>query len=220
MNTKKPTRHRSAGFTLVELLVVILIIAVLAVLTFTMLTRARFSSAKAVSINQLRNFHVAVHLYMSDKGWQEPFHVATSLADFPNESSVGSSTDRYIVGNPARALYDREDPANGYLRNPSEFFSPLIKNKAPEIVAYDPNKANSTNIWGTYAWFHPWKLNARSGLSKVNPKIDGKFLMATWYEPTQGKRFDQKIYHALMIDGSVITAAENQDAFNVWLGIQ
>lgn len=221
MQTKKTSRRqRSAGFTLVEMLVVMLIVVVLALLGFTTLSRMRYSAAKASSINQMRNIHVAVYTCMADKSWPEPFHVATSIADFPNENSIGSNKDdRYIVGNPARALYNYESPESGYLQNPSDFFSPLVKNKAPAIKEYDPNIANASKIWGTYAWFHPWKLNARSGLSKVNPKIDGKLLMATWYEPTDGMKFDEKIYHALMIDGSVVTAALTQAAFNTWIGV-
>ena len=222
MKSQIPNRCRRhfPGFTLVEMLVVIAIVAVLAVLSLTLLNRARFSAAKANSLNQMRNIHVAIYTYMAEKSWTEPFHVATSLADFPNESSVGSiTTDRYIVGNHARALYNYDEPENGYLKNPADFFSPLVKNTAPAIGKYDPNNASSSNIWGTYAWFHPWKLNARNGLSTVNPKIDGKFLMATWYDPTQGPKFEARIYHALMLDGSVITAAENQKAFNAWIGL-
>lgn len=220
MHSQKTTRHyRSAGFTLVEMLVVILIIAVLAAFSFTALTRMRYSAAKATSINQMRNIHVAIHAYMADKSWSEPFHAATSTADFPHENSLGTNPGKYVVGNPARALYNHSSPDTGYLQNPSEFFSPLVKNKVPAFGEYNPSVANSSRIWGTYAWFHPWSLNVR-GLSKVNPKIDGRFLMATWYEPTEGQRFKEKIYHALMIDGSVITAGQSQEAFDVWFGLK
>lgn len=55
-----------AGFTLVELLIVIAILASLAALLFPVLTQARSSARKAVSISNLRQCGMSLRMYLED----------------------------------------------------------------------------------------------------------------------------------------------------------
>ena len=59
-------RGTGTGFTLIELLVVVAIIAILAGLLLSALAGAKFSANKALCVNNLRQWGVALHLYGID----------------------------------------------------------------------------------------------------------------------------------------------------------
>jgi prepilin-type N-terminal cleavage/methylation domain-containing protein len=83
---RPPGKHRNSGFTLTELLVVIVIVAVLATLTFTLVSRARESARQVGCLSNLKNIAGAVMLYASDNGDNLPFEV-TSPPDNPGTHS-------------------------------------------------------------------------------------------------------------------------------------
>jgi prepilin-type N-terminal cleavage/methylation domain-containing protein len=61
-----PAVVRGAGFTLVELLVVIPVIAILAALLLPALARAKFSANKALCSSNMRQWGVALNMYAGD----------------------------------------------------------------------------------------------------------------------------------------------------------
>ena len=67
MNLPKPTR--ASGFTMVELLVVIVIIATLAALVFTVATRAFHSARASKDVSNLRQCGQSLVVYASDLGY-------------------------------------------------------------------------------------------------------------------------------------------------------
>jgi len=230
--------RRRAGFTLTELLVVILIIVVLATLSVTLTSRMRLGAAKTRGMGQMRNIGVAAVSYAADKGLTEPFYASTN-ADYWNEAAAGGKATLQ-PGNPARALYNFDNPDAGYIQNPADFFSPLCKIEAPKTrSAYNPNNASSSNPWGTYAWFYPFVTSefvdqgrasgpvvGMTGLrwtgEPANIAIQGRYMMSEGYPSTYGPmpgsaalKFGKKYYHALMSDGSVQFIGE-EPAYLKW----
>lgn len=74
-----------SGFTLVELLVVIVIVVSLASLVFILMQKANLSAAKARGIGQMRNIGVAAASWAADNGRLEPFYYANGSGDYPQE---------------------------------------------------------------------------------------------------------------------------------------
>jgi prepilin-type N-terminal cleavage/methylation domain-containing protein/prepilin-type processing-associated H-X9-DG protein len=85
-----PTAGRRAGFTLVELLVVIGIIAALIALVFPSLQRAREHANRAVCLNNLKQLYDAVWIYANGNGDQVPIGYRTASKQY--NSMVFSTT--------------------------------------------------------------------------------------------------------------------------------
>lgn len=222
--------RRLLGFTLVELLVVITIIVVLAGITFVVSSRAKLSASKSTAISQMRNIGIGVALWSADQGSTEPFYFANGTATYPAES--GGGVNSFAPGNPAMALYNKDAPEAGYTTDRTLFFSPLVKYDIPDQKTYDPGKANTKAIWGTYTWVHPFvEISKRSGRQvnsiqnnqgqevefPINPAIAGRFLMTETYDDVNyAPKFGKKIYNALMIDGSVQHVADSPNGLSKW----
>lgn len=74
------TRRRSAGFTLVELLVVISIIAILASLLLPALARAKIKARSVASLSNLRQLSLGMTLYRDDHDARFPGHSLSAVA--------------------------------------------------------------------------------------------------------------------------------------------
>ncbi len=231
---KTQSRHRwryfRAGFTLIELLVVIVIIAVLAVLSISVVGRMKLAAAKVTDTNQMRNIGAASMVWASDNNTTEPFYFQNGTGTYPWEGGGGGG--KYTPANPGTALYNKSNPASGYLQDIPTFFSPLVKSAAPSIKDYEPSKAGGTLFWGTYFWRYPFvPLSRRTGREESmighdpgqdtddNPRLDRKLVMTNVYSDANGvsAKFGKQIYHALMVDGSVSYIADNSAAFDKWL---
>jgi prepilin-type N-terminal cleavage/methylation domain-containing protein/prepilin-type processing-associated H-X9-DG protein len=68
-------RFRARGFTLIELLIVIAIIAILAALLLPALVRAREEGRGTVSLNNLRQLTLAMHVYAGDHDDLLPYNM-------------------------------------------------------------------------------------------------------------------------------------------------
>lgn len=68
---------RRKGFTLIELLVVIAIIAILAAILFPVLARARDAANTSKCVSNLRQFALAMNMYLTDN--DEQFHKGSDL---------------------------------------------------------------------------------------------------------------------------------------------
>ena len=74
------SRKFLSGFTLIEVLVVVVIISMLAALLFPVFTRAQEKAAQTSCMNNLRQICMAVHMYTQDNNEQLPTNPGTSWA--------------------------------------------------------------------------------------------------------------------------------------------
>lgn len=218
-------RRRPSGMTLVEILVVIVIIIVLATLSTMGVRRMKFSAAKTQTMNQMRQISIAVNMWAGEKNLGEPMYAANGTGDYGHESAPGANAV-ICPGNPGRALFNQQSPDDGYVADPSIFFSPLAKIKAPSRSDYKPEMAGPTAPWGTYGWHYPannaGSLTSRQdsamggawAVTTVTQAAKGKLLMANEY--TNGTPIWEKHYLALMIDGSVSLVAQSETAWKKW----
>lgn len=221
----RQARHRT-GFTLVELLVVITIIIVLAALTFSITSRMRLTAAKSRSISNLRNISMGIISWMADNSTSEPFYVASGTGDYPHESGSGKG---FKPGNPASALYNRDNPSAGYVQDFTMFFSPLaeLPSGLPKEANYNPSVATNSRPWGTFWYLYPHvtapNRTARQTANNVGTvdssrtSIDGKLVMTEFYEGSWvTPKFGKEIHHALLSDWSVQYVADSNARFNQW----
>ncbi len=138
MNASFRQTHRAAGFTLVELLVVIGIIALLASMLLPALAGARRKASQIKCLSNLRQVSLALNLYATDHDGEYPVRrrvpdawPAKLLPYFKDPAVIWCPSDRmptgYKIGNDAtnRANYRRSYIFNGF----NDYFRALLSDK-------------------------------------------------------------------------------------------
>lgn len=213
------------GFTLVELLVVILIIVVLAGLAFLGAQRGMAAANKTRTVSQMRDIGAAVAIWAAENNNNEPMYFRDGSGDSSGESTpaLNAADRKFCAGNPAILLYNKTSPADGYLQDPAVFFASTQKWKVPSLEEYDPSTANTNQLWGTFMWVYPSvPANERterqkaimrsSSYTTVGPHAYDKLLMFNDYSRAKSKYAPKdKSYHALFRDTSVRNVAQNGD---------
>jgi type II secretory pathway pseudopilin PulG len=222
--TASRQRLNSAGFTLVELLVVITIVIVLAVLIFSITRRAMESAHQTRNAGQLREIGAGVMMWATENNYGEPMYFANGTGDFGEEGALAGKNPKLSPGNPAKLLYLKDDPESSYVPNHEVFFSGLTTYPAPSVGDYDPNLANSQRPWGTYVWLYPSttsltprQLAAMAGFSnsRIGREAYGNVIMANDYRGVFRARFKPH-YHALFRDGSVKYIGDSAAKWTNW----
>ena len=106
--------HRTKGFTLVELLVVIAIIAVIAMLSVTVTQRAMNSAKATKDVNNLHQTGLALTVYVTDLGYYPVGWDAgtkTSWADLIVKDQLGSSSNATQMPMFWSPLFEKDIPA-------------------------------------------------------------------------------------------------------------
>jgi prepilin-type N-terminal cleavage/methylation domain-containing protein/prepilin-type processing-associated H-X9-DG protein len=112
-------KHPPAGFTLVELLVVIGIIAVLISILIPTLGKAHAAAKKAVCLSNLRQVHQLFALYAQENGDQAPLGYRAGNKQF-NSMVYSNTSNQYVLFG---LMYKA-----GYMTSPQAFFCPAENN--------------------------------------------------------------------------------------------
>lgn len=217
--------RKFTGFTLVELLVVIVIIAALSAALFLLARRGIESSHRAKTVQQMRQIGSAVAMWAGDHNHGEPMYFANGTGDYPEEGAMAGKDPRLSPGNPAKLLYIKGDPSGSYVPSHEVFFSGLTTYPAPSLRDYDPNLTNSQRPWGTFVWLYPSttrltprQLAAMAGFSnsRIGREASENLIMANEYRGIVKAKFKPH-YHALFRDGSVRYIGDSAAKWNAWL---
>lgn len=112
----KASRRISHGFTLTEMLVVIVIIVVLASLAFVSVTRAREGARRSASGNNLRQFGVAINSFVADNSGYLPASRSSKGIYWPQIVwPYLESLDAYMIPqSPDRPMDPQRNDGEGY----------------------------------------------------------------------------------------------------------
>ena len=171
MNTMN--KNRRLGFTLIELLVVIAIIAILAAMLLPALARAKQKALHAGCINNVRQWGLALTMYLDDNrrifplakipdgtpgapGYDED---APHWADLASFHAAGQGDFVWYNALPplvgGKALWEYAADPNGFVQNKSVFTCPTAASQAPDfdlttqvVFNYGMNYKGATGLPG------------------------------------------------------------------------
>ena len=122
-------RHHCRGFTLVEILVVILIVAVLATLSFSLAKNLRIQGNQAACVSNLRNIGTALHIYAQENNGDFPETTHTNAMGqswiYALEQEIGNFNEIRICPADPKRQERIEQSGSSYILN-SFIFVPEI----------------------------------------------------------------------------------------------
>jgi prepilin-type N-terminal cleavage/methylation domain-containing protein/prepilin-type processing-associated H-X9-DG protein len=193
-------RTRKAGFTLVELLVVIGIIAVLVAILLPVLSRARENANRIACMSNLRQIGNAFFMYTGDnKGWFPCVAVFGNTLGYPNGTAPAGYPADWIGWPEDWIVWRNKQPGDRllgaivkYLGNPNSGKVMICPSDNPEWraiangVGYYPYSyaMNSYLSWGTIGNPHVPGVNGSGNL---------RFPLNLAYKITQVRRSSDKI---------------------------
>lgn len=226
MKAKPSHSFRTRGFTLVELLIVITIIVVLASLIFVGTRKGMASAHKSLTLSRMRDVGAAVAIWAAENNNNEPMYFRDGSGDSSSESTpaLNAADHRFCAGNPAKLLYNKASPADGYLQDPTSFFAATQKWKIPTREDYNPSVTSVTSLWGSFMWVYPSvpaeqrterqkAIMRSSSYTAVSRQAYDNLLMFNDYSFAKRKDSSDKSYLALFRDSSVRVVAPNG---NIW----
>lgn len=142
---------RRHGFTLVELLVVIVIIATLAGISFTAFRSIRATANQATSSSNMRQIGIAIQTYVADKG------------RYPSPGVMGTDEfqvawDRLILNNLGDSNFDFKAGKSDPIREKTPEFAALGTAAKTLYCPGDKTKAPSGQLRRSYAMC-PWTVS-------------------------------------------------------------
>lgn len=141
-------RHRPAGFTLIEILVVMSITVVMAGVCMCLVSRARKSGQLVKEMNAARNLTTALGLHASDRGGQLPYGYDGSLGSL--DVSESGQPGNLLHGGAAHRYPYRLAPYFGYKFDGTTVIDRsleyMLKNRDSYMISLLP--AMGMNVYG------------------------------------------------------------------------
>jgi prepilin-type N-terminal cleavage/methylation domain-containing protein len=177
----KPAPHPRFSFTLIELLVVIAIIAILAALLLPSLRNARRSARDTGCINNLRQLHAALSLYVNDN---EGYLPSSSEASFTNYPPWHLGITNYV----RTAYRGGNSIANGASVN-DVYHCPAWKRNATQFT----DASKDCGGYGANSYRIPrsdtWQPSSQGQLVDTIPNPAGTIMLHDCYSPLGGRPF-------------------------------
>lgn len=155
------TRRARSGFTLIELLVVISIIAVLIGLLLPAVQKVREASARATSLNNIRQIGLAFNNYESSKqhlpGLAEPSSTTPGTGVF-NQSVLYQLLPYLEQENIFKAGALNQTEYNKASKNPIKILLSPADDSAPGGINIDSGNFGATNYAANMAVFGKWNM--------------------------------------------------------------
>lgn len=219
---KRKTDRKSSGFTLVELLVVILLIAALAAVGLTMATKMKRKGDAAKSVMNMRQIGSAMGLYLADNSGNLPS--ARAVIKNPDGSTSDVHWHQLLLAQvypdvdslkfADRTWWDQNKP---FLRNP------LMTDKAfaPWYPGYAYNMQINYNITGSVDWnaesggpqtkgIHVSKINEPARTPMVGTRADWHFAGDDLASPEVAPFLVDGKLPILFVDGHVETMTQKE----------
>jgi len=113
MNVNQPVRAgRRAGFTLIEILLVVILLGVLASILIAQFRNATHDSKKAALLDQLRAVRAQISLYRMQNGDQNPSLSGSDWTPITTQTTFqGKAVGPYFAAPPKNTLNDYSDVA-------------------------------------------------------------------------------------------------------------
>ena len=153
--------HEDRGFTLIELMIVILVILVLAAILLPQFGLARERARKASCVSNQRNLETAVAMWQTDNpsvilvgntlnlatpsanslsGTGNPQYTTAAMYTEPDDTTVTSGVDYYLSMGAAAAPAVQTNPSYGHIACAAD------KTPDPWVAGYDGTAGNVTGI--------------------------------------------------------------------------
>ncbi len=176
---RPPSTRRARGFSLFELLVVLVIIFILVAILIPVVTQVRSSASKVVCASNLRQIIALLHLYAHDNGqelpvvYSEPVGRITAVPQAWNGHVVDSRGGVRLLVAPPVGLAQRY-----YVRDAKIFFCP----SDDAFVQYRHSE-------GEFGWDARWWTDPESGMQPMGDNITRAMSYCYTYVPPGGDQY-------------------------------